>query len=149
MTTEVLSEDRRVSVRMMAQLSEETGTRLRIGSRSIPVNVLDTSAGGYLVEINGTAKAQPDQPVELITDAGRQLLRVVWQRKIENKTNMGLQHVPHETPWRQDSSWVIWMIAALILGLGFGSYFALGDKFQFGQNLFTRGAVVQQTESGS
>lgn len=134
---------------MMAQLSEETGTRLRIGTRLIPVQVLDTSAGGYLVEINGGPKLRPDQPVELISNSGRQLLRVIWQRKIENKTNMGLQHVPHEMPWRQDSSWVIWMIAAVILGLGFGSYFALGDKFQFGHNLFTRGDVVQQTKSGS
>lgn len=149
MATEVLSDDRRDSVRMVAQLRSETGTRVRIGTRSIPANVLDTSAGGYLVEVNGSPKTQPDQPVELISDSGRQLLRVVWQRKVENKTNMGLQHVHHELPWRQESSWVIWMIAAVVVGLAFGAYLALGDKFQFGHHLFTRNTVVQQTTTGS
>ena len=124
--SEIPHTDRRTSIRMAAQAEGAETAYLRIGSKRVPVRILDRSAGGYLIEINGRTRASDDQPVELWAEGGRQPLRVVWQRHHDNRTDMGLQHIPYDPPWRTDASWVIWMLVAMVIGLGLGTWIALG-----------------------
>lgn len=109
--------------------------KLRVGSKKIPVKILDESAGGFLVELEGRRSVSTKKPVELISAGTRQMLQVVWAREVDGKTRVGLQRASQHLRARGESSWFIWMLAAIIFGLCLGYIVANRDQ---GNNLAKR-----------
>ena len=116
-----LLDDRRDTCRMQHPGDAAIG-KLRIGSKTVVVEILDESSGGFLVSADEVPETSAAQTVELLGDSGRHPLRIVWRREVEGRTRIGLQRIPEEIAWREDSSWVIWMLAAIILGFGIGYF---------------------------
>ena len=131
-------DERRTTVRM----STSTGpveALLRVGQKKVSCTVLDESAGGFLISGRRFPKTAPNVPVLLITTAGTHPLRVVWRRKADGETRMGLQRLPEgSVVLRQDSSWIVWLILALLFGFGGGYYFA------FRENAFKDSELMRQ-----
>ena len=94
--------------------------KLRVGSKNFPVKILDESAGGFLVELDGRRSISTKKPVELVSVGSRQMLQVIWEREVEGKTRIGLQRATQPLRARGESSWFIWMLAAIIFGLCLG-----------------------------
>jgi hypothetical protein len=112
----------------MAQPKECESAKLKISNKLIACEILDESAGGYLISGKRFPKTPANLPIELHTSAGRQALRVVWRRKVDDEVRIGLQRLPDDFLWHQDSSWIIWMMCAIIVGFGGGYLFAFRDQ---------------------
>lgn len=80
-------------------------------------------------------KALRSQPVELVTTSGRHTVRVAWRRASDGETRLGLQRLHNEIVWRDDSSWVVWMLIAIILGLGLGYFVAFKNPAAMARKL--------------
>lgn len=129
-----LNEDRRDSMRMPRAGGTAFG-KLRVGSKTVKVSILDESAGGFMISAPRVPKTNASQPVELINYSGRHPLRVVWRRAIEGETRIGLQRLPENIAWRQESSWFVWMLAATILGFGIGYVVAYRDQHDLARRI--------------
>lgn len=101
--------------------------KIRVGSKKIPVKILDESAGGFLVELDGRQAISAKKPVELISHGSCQMLQVIWEREVDGKTRIGLQRASQQLQVRSESSWFIWMLAAIIFGLCLGYIVANRD----------------------
>jgi hypothetical protein len=144
---ERLTDDRRGSCRMPQPGSGYGTAELRIHKKTVTVDVLDESAGGFMVAADKIPKTQATNPVELTNDSGRHALRVVWRRTVHGKTRMGLQRLSEELVWRQESSWFVWMLCAIILGFGIGYVVAFRDQDGLANRiveLSTRRALVNE-----
>jgi hypothetical protein len=119
--------NRRDTLRM-AQPDGCVEAKLKVRNRISPCIIVDESAGGYLISGKKFPMTPPTEPVELHTSAGRHALRVVWRRKVDDEIHIGLQRLPDEFLWRQDSSWMIWMVLAILVGFGGGYLFAFRDR---------------------
>ena len=118
--------------------------KLRIGTRSISVDILDESAGGFMIAAEKIPRNIPvAKPIELITSSGRHPLRIVWRRNVDGETRLGLQRLPDEILWREESSWFVWMVAAVVLGFGIGYMAAFRDQ----DNMINK--IVELTGSGA
>lgn len=122
------SDEERRDSRRMPQPGGVGRGKLRVRNRMVDVEVLDESAGGFMISAVSIPKTDATKPVELINASGRHPLRVVWRRTVDGKTRMGLQRLPEELVWRQESSWFIWMLMAVILGFGVGYVVAYRDQ---------------------
>lgn len=126
--TDDRSNDERRDSRRMPQAGGIGRAKLRVRNRIVEVDVIDESAGGFMISAPSIPKTDATKPVELINGSGRHPLRVVWRRTVDGKTRMGLQRLPEELVWRQESSWFIWMLMAIILGFGVGYVVACRDQ---------------------
>ena len=135
--------ERRQTFRMSQSVCDGTG-KLRVGSRTVTVQLLDESSGGFMVAAAKIPKALRSQPVELITASGRHSVRVAWRRGSDGETRLGLQRLHNEIVWRDDSSWVVWMLVAIILGLGLGYFVALKNPAAMARKLrqFTSSKLI-------
>ena len=119
--------DRRDS-RRMPQPGGFGVAEFRIGSKKKIVEVLDESAGGFMVAIDERLPAiKPSTPLEIVNNSGRHPLVLVWRRNVGKSTRLGLQRLP-EHMTSQEPSWIIWMIAAIILGFCVGYVVAFRDQ---------------------
>jgi|GEM_PF-4327909 len=55
------------------------------------------------------------------------MLHIVWEREVDGMTRIGLQRAPQHLQVRGESSWFIWMLAAIIFGLCLGYLVANRD----------------------
>ena len=109
--------------------------QLRVGSRTVVVEVLDESAGGFMVSGDKVPTHKPAVPVELTHRSGKHVLRVVWRREVDGTTRLGLERLPDHITWRRDSSWIIWVLAAIIIGFGGGYVAAFRDQDELVQRI--------------
>ena len=147
---ERLLDDRRDTCRMPQPGGEGFG-KLRIGSKLVTVELLDESAGGFMVAAERIPRMSPTQPVELISASGRHRLRVVWQSAVDGKKRLGLQRLPQEIGSRDESSWVIWMLVAIIIGFGAGYLISFRDQDSLAGQLRSLSAhkvIVNETIGG-
>ena len=99
----------------MPKPDEQQQAKLKIGKKLVYVQVLDESAGGFLVSANRIPKTQPMESVELFHTSGAHCLRVAWRRNFDGRTRLGLQRMV-QTPPKQESPWLIWLVAAVVIG---------------------------------
>lgn len=116
-------EDRRNGVRMAPNSQPRIGT-LFVGSRKVKCEVLDESAGGFLIVADKIPPTLATKPVELHVGNQQCILRVVWRREVEGQVRIGLQRLPESIVWRQQSSIFAWMLAAVMIGFGTGYVYA-------------------------
>ena len=109
--------------------------KLKIGSRLVEVEILDESSGGFMVGGKKIPKTLATKPVHLVNSSGSHPLRVVWRRTVDGQTRMGLQRLPEHINWKQESSWFIWMLAAMILGFGIGYVVAFRDQHDLAKRI--------------
>ena len=134
--------DRRESYRMPKQGATEA--KLKIGRKLLEVQVLDESAGGFLVSGLKIPDTSPTDTVELFHISGAHFLRVAWRRNIDGKTRLGLQRVCHAPP-KQESPWLIWLVAAVVIGVGVGFVAATNNRPNIFDQLLNGGRVVNQS----
>lgn len=104
--------DRRASTRMPCTGSAEG--QLRVGPRRMPIQLIDESAGGFLIETTRVPKNLGKKPFALVNHTGRHLVRVVWMREVEKgKFRIGLQRVPQLLDDRKDPPWFMWLLIAV------------------------------------
>ena len=104
--------DRRASTRMPCSGSPEG--QLRVGPRRMPIQLIDESAGGFLIETTRVPKNLGKKPFALVNHTGRHLVRVVWMREVEKgKFRIGLQRVPQLLDDRKDPPWFMWLLVAV------------------------------------
>lgn len=119
---------------------------LRIGTKKKEVEVLDESAGGFMVSLNERLPTiKTSTKFELVNSSGRHPLVLVWRRNVGKSTRLGLQRLPEHT-LSQEPSWMIWMIAAMIFGFCIGYVVAFRDQEGFAKDLVdlatNRGAEI-------
>ncbi len=114
------NKERRESYRMAGFGGEIRKAKLKIGSKIVEVDLLDESAGGVLVAAKRFPKQKnKNSTVELFTSSGAHLLRVAWRRTVDGHERLGLQRVC-QAPASHGSPWLVWVAAAIIIGLGVG-----------------------------
>lgn len=95
--------------------------QLRVGRKTLVVEVLDESAGGYMVAaMRIPKKASSTARVDLITTAGLHPTRVIWRRNVDGRVRLGLQRLPENMGPRSDTSWFGFMLFAVAFGLALG-----------------------------
>lgn len=95
--------------------------QLRVGRKTVVVEVLDESAGGFMVAaMRIPGKASSTALVDLITTAGLHPTRVIWRRNVDGRVRLGLQRLPENTVRRRDSSWFGFLLTAVVFGLALG-----------------------------
>lgn len=124
--------ERRDSYRMPKTESLQQA-KLKIGKKLVEVQVLDESAGGFLVSASRMPKTNPMDSVELFHSSGAHFLRVAWRRNVDGRTRLGLQRLCQAPP-KPESPWLIWLVAAVVIGIGVGFVAAASDH----PNLFDR-----------
>lgn len=117
-TAEETDPERRSSYRM-ASFEETKVAKLKVGKKIIKVTIVDESAGGFLIETDKSLSVKPPNQVELFTSGGAHLLRVAWKRNVEGCTRLGLQRL-FQAPSQSGSPWLVWLIAAMVIGIAFG-----------------------------
>ena len=130
--SEPVDADRRDSFRM-PKPDQMRCAKLKIGKQLVEVQVLDESAGGFLVSANQIPKTNAMETVELFQPSGAQFLRVAWRRNVDGRIRLGLQRLCQSPP-KQESPWLIWMVAAVVIGIGVGFVAATSGH----PNLFDR-----------
>ena len=114
------NKDRRESYRMAGFGGDIRTAKLKVGSKMVEVDILDESAGGFLIAAKRFPKIKKNKnEVELFTSGGAHLLRVAWQRKVDGHERLGLQRLC-KAPSRQESPWGVFLVAAVVIGLGAG-----------------------------
>jgi len=114
------NKDRRESYRMAGFGGDIRSAKLKVGSKIMEVDLLDESAGGFLIAAKALPKVKDsNSQVELFTSGGAHLLRVAWRRKVDGHERLGLQRLC-QSPVRHESPWLVWLAAAIIIGLGVG-----------------------------
>ena len=131
---EKLDDNRRNTLRMPQPGGGGHG-QLRIGSKTVVVEILDESAGGFMVAAEKLPKTPPTQPIDLINISGRHPMRVVWRRNVDGQVRLGLQRLPETIQWRPDSSWFVWLLAATILGFSIGYVVAFRDQHDLARRI--------------
>ncbi len=110
--------ERRDTYRMSKQ-DYQRDAQLKIGRKLVEVQVLDESAGGFLISGRSLPKTKPMDTVELFNSNGAHCLRVAWQRKVDGRTRLGLQRLCHTAP-EPESPWLFWLVLAVVMGIGVG-----------------------------
>lgn len=116
------SQDRRQTYRM-AKPKSQCNAKIKLGKRKFDVEVLDESAGGYLISGFRLPVTNLMETVELFNYQGAHCLRVAWRRNIDGRTHMGLQRQGY-MPEQSESPWLVWLVAAIVFGIGLGLLFA-------------------------
>lgn len=138
-TTEDLE---RRATRRMPQLSMLCEGQLRIGGRKVPIEVIDESAGGFMVEAGRLPRNLAAKRLEISNHTGRHPVRVVWQRKVDSgKTRLGLQRMPELLEASPEPSWIIWVAVAFVAWVML-SYSVVASRPKFLQRILEGGAVI-------
>ena len=116
--TDTADVDRRDTFRM-PKTEDVQQAKLKIGKKLVYVKVLDESAGGFLVSANRVPKTKAMEGVELFHSSGAHSLRVAWRRNVDGRTRLGLQRLCPSPP-KEESPWLIWLVAAVVIGIGVG-----------------------------
>lgn len=131
---ENLEDDRRGTLRMPQPGGGGHG-QLRIGSKTVVVEILDESAGGFMVAADKLPKTPPTQPIDLINISGRHPMRVVWRRNVDGQVRLGLQRLPENLQWRSDNTWFVWLLLAMIVGFSIGYVVAFRDQHDLARRI--------------
>ena len=122
--TSALDPERRDSYRM-PKVEGTQQAKLKVGRKLIDVEVLDESAGGFLLCASKMPNTDAMACVELFNSTGAHFLRIAWRRNVDGVTRLGLQRQFHP-PVQPESSWLIWVVAAIVIGIGIGFVAASG-----------------------
>ena len=128
--------------RRMPQLSMLSEGQLRIGNRKVPIEVIDESAGGFMVEAAKLPRRFSAKRIELTNHTGRHPVRIVWHRKVDNgNTRLGLQRMPELLEASPEPSWIIWLAVAVVAWVML-SYTVIVSKPKFLQRMFKGDSVI-------
>ena len=143
-----LDSERRETYRM-PKSSEQQHAKLKIGKKLVAIQVLDESAGGFLISADKLPQTDPMQTVEMFSSNGAHYLRVAWRRNVDGRVRMGLQRLCHAPP-QPESPWVVWLAAAVAIGIGVGFVTATSKHPNLMDRILHTGHVATQaiTDSG-
>lgn len=125
----------------MPKSEELRNAKLKVGRKMVNVQILDESAGGFLISGQRIPMTKPMDTVELFNVAGAHYLSVAWRRNVDGRTRLGLQRIPHAPP-KPESPWLVWLVAAVVLGIGVGFVAATSKNPNALQRLLNGNRVV-------
>lgn len=122
--------------------------KLKVGKTLVQVQVLDESAGGFLISGQRIPKTNPGDGVELFNSNGAHFLRLAWRRNVDGETRLGLQR-SWQAPPQEESPLLIWLVAAVVIGIGVGFVTAMNGQANVFQQLLETQQTVTNAADGT